>query len=118
MLIDIHTETDSGDIITLEQDLRVVWQGRVIFIRAGFESDGASVPRFLWGKISPAIDPRTLRGAIAHDYLYRYTPAGWTRKEADQMFYDIIRQDGLEPLAALAAYIGVRLFGKSSWRGK
>lgn len=116
--VSIHSETGRGDILTLKEDLRVVWRGRVLNIPAGFQCDGASVPQLLWSTISPAIDPRTLRGALAHDYLYRNAPAGWTRKDADELFYDLIREDGLSWWASQKAYWGVRLFGGSSWQGE
>ena len=116
MLLEIHRENERGDVVTLRQDLCIIWNGKTLFVPEGFESDGASVPRFLWGSITPAIDHRTIRGAIAHDYLYRRTPAGWTRKEADELFYDLIREDGLGWWASQKAYWGVRLFGSSSWR--
>ena len=117
MLIDIHSENERGDILTLRQNLKIYWKSLTLFIPAGFESDGASVPRFLWSSITPAVDPRTIRGAIAHDFLYRHAPAGWTRKEADDMFYDLIREDGLGWWASQKAYWGVRMFGSSSWKG-
>jgi hypothetical protein len=118
MLVDIHNETERGDILTLKEDLRVEWNGRELIVPAGFQCDGASVPRFLWSSVSPAIDPRTLRAAICHDYLYRNAPDGWTRKDADELFYDFIRADGLSWWASQKAYWGVRLFGTSSWRGE
>lgn len=118
MRMDIHQETERGDILTLEEDLTVRWRGRVVTVPAGFESDGASVPRLLWSSISPRLDPRTLRGAVVHDYLYRTAPENWTRKEADTLFYEFIREDGLSWWAAKKAFWGVRLFGGKSWRGE
>ena len=114
----IHSETERGDILTLKEDLTVQWQGRELTVPAGFQCDGASVPRFLWSSVSPAIDPRTLRAAVVHDYLYRNAPENWTRKDADELFYDFIREDGLSWWKSQKAYWGVRLFGGSSWKGK
>ena len=115
MLIDIHHETARGDILTLKEELVILWRGKVLVVPEGFESDGASVPRFLWGSVSPQIHPSTLRGAVAHDFLCRTTPDGWTRKEADELFYDLIREDGLSWWKAQKAYWGVRLFGGGAW---
>ena len=113
----IHHADSRGNILTLSNDLTVYWRGRTLTVGRGFKSDGASVPRFLWSTVSPAIDPRTLRAAIVHDYLYRTTPPGWTRKEADELFYDFCREDGLSWWASQKAYWGIRLFGGSSWKG-
>lgn len=113
--IELIRETENGDIFRLTRDMKYRWHGVTLIVPAGFESDGASVPRFLWSSVSPQIDPRTLAGAIAHDYIYRTQPAGWTKAEADDMFYDIIREDGLSWWKAQKAYRGVRLFGGSAW---
>ncbi len=116
MNIDIHTETDRGDILTLLEDHTENWNGRTFTVPAGFESDGVSTPRFLWTSISPKIHPATIRGGIDHDWLYRQQPDGWTRKDADKLFLDVIIQDGLSPLRARLAYTGLRLFGGKAWK--
>lgn len=118
MQVDIHRETERGDILTLPGDLTVRWRDRELTVPSGFECDGASVPRLLWSSVSPRIDPRTLRAAVVHDYLYRTAPPGWSRRDADELFYDFIREDGLSWWAAQKAYWGLRLFGGSAWRGR
>ena len=118
MIIDIHHADENGDIITLQEDLSVTWHEKNVTVPAGFKCDGASIPRFLWSSVSPAIDPRTLRGAVVHDYLYRTAPENWNRKEADDLFYDLIREDGLGWWKSQKAYWGVRMFGSSSWSRK
>ena len=115
MKIDIHTETERGDIITLAESHVETWRGRTFTVPAGFESDGVSTPRFLWTSISPKVHQQTIRGGIDHDWLYREQPEGWTRKEADQLFFDVIREDGFSPIRARLAYTGLRLFGKKAW---
>ena len=115
MLVDIHRENERGDIITLREELMIKFRGKMFIIPARFECDGASVPRFLWDSVSPQISPETLRGAVAHDYLYRNHVPGWTRKEADELFYELIREDGLSWYRSQKAYWGVRLFGGSAW---
>ena len=115
--IAVHHADDNGDIITLLEDLTVRWQDRIVTVPTGFQSDGCSVPEFLWNTVSPQIDPRTLRGAIVHDYLYRNCPADWVRKDADKLFYDTIKADGFPGFKAYLAYIGVRWFGGKNWRG-
>lgn len=115
MLIDVHKETERGDIITTQEPLMVEWKNSFVYVPVGFECDGASVPEFLWGTVSPRIDPRTLRGAIAHDYIYRHHPPGWTKRKADSLFYHLIRKDGLGWWRSQKAYWGVFFFGKSAW---
>ena len=73
--IAVHKEFESGDILTLQESLTVTWRKKTVTVPAGFQSDGCSVPRWFWDSVSPQIDPRTLRAAIVHDYLYRLDAA-------------------------------------------
>ena len=93
--VTIHQEDERGNVFTLLEAFEIQWNKRSFTVPAGFESDGVSTPRFLWSSISPAIDPTTLRAGIAHDYIYRVQPTGWERADADEMFYDLCREDGL-----------------------
>lgn len=114
--IEIIEKTEHGDIFRLLKSLPFNFKGKKFTVPKGFLSDGMSVPAFLWAIVSPRIDPRTLCGAIAHDYIYREQPDGWTRKEADKMLYAIIRADGLSWMRSQRVYWGVRLFGGVAWR--
>ena len=116
MTVDIHQENGAGNIITLCQDLEIKFQDKMFIVPAGCQSDGASVPEFLWSSVSPRIDPRTLRGALAHDYLYRNYVPGWSREDADRLFYHLIREDGLSWWKSQKAYWGIRIFGKGAWQ--
>ena len=113
----VHNEDEKGNVYTLLEDVTVLWQTNTLVIPAGFKSDGASVPRFFWRSVFPPGDSRALTAAFAHDYVYRTHHEGWTRKMADDMFYDLLREDRVPWFNAQAAYWGVRLFGFSSWKG-
>ena len=114
--IEVIERTAHGDIFRLLKPLPFNFKGKKFTVLKGFLSDGMSVPAFLWAIVSPRIDPRTLCGAIAHDYIYREQPDGWTRKDADKMLYAIIRADGLSWMRSQRVYWGVRLFGGVAWR--
>ena len=114
--IAVHNEDEQGNVYTLLEDLSVTWNGRVLRIPAGFKSDGASVPRFFWRWVFPPGDSKAMCAAFAHDFVYRTHPDGWTKQDADQMFYDLLRRNGVPYLNAKRAYLGVRLFGSSSWK--
>ena len=114
--VSIHAEDERGNVLTLQEPLEFIWNGHIVYVPAGFESDGVSTPRCLWSSISPAIHPQTLRAGIAHDYIYRTQPDDWTRKDADEMFYDLCRADGLGWWRAQKAYWGLRMFGGVAWR--
>jgi hypothetical protein len=113
--IAVHKEDEQGNVYTLLEDVTVIWNGRVLYIPAGFKSDGASVPKFFWRWVFPPGDSRALKAAIAHDFVYRNHPQGWDKDSADKMFYDILRENKVPFLNAKRAYWGVRLFGSSSW---
>lgn len=106
-----HDEDERGNVFTL---LRPITSSGIT-VPAGFESDGASVPELLWGAVFPRGDRKALFGAIVHDYIYRTHPEGWTRADADEVFLYLLQQGGVSYIRRIRAYIGVRLFGRSSW---
>ena len=113
--IAVHQSDAKGNILLLLEPITQLYQNKRLTLPEGFQSDGCSVPEFLWDTVSPAIDPRTLRAGLFHDYLYRIQPEGWTRKEADQLFYDFCREDGLGLSRCLKAWMGLRAFGGFIW---
>ena len=86
-----------------------------ITVPCGFQSDGASVPRAFWRLIFPKGDEKALRAAIIHDWIYRTHPAGWTKAEADKLFYELLKADGVPTWRAWLAYQGVKWFGHIAW---
>ena len=113
--VSVHTEDSKGNVYTLLEDLAIVWDGKALVVPAGFKSDGASVPRFFWRCVFPPGDSRALRAAFAHDFIYREHPFGWNKEDADNLFYHLLREDGMSWFSSQGAYWGVRLFGSSSW---
>ena len=94
-------------------------------IPAGFQFDGASVPKFLSAWLSPT--GVLLIGGLVHDYAYKYQTllhknrksvvVKLTQKRADEIFRDInIEQNGFVLLNKLA-YWELRLGGFVAWRG-
>ena len=115
MQIEIHSEDERGMIVRLLKPVKFRFREKTFVVHAGFECDGVSVPRPAWPLVSPQIDPRSLRAGIAHDYIYRVQPEGWTRAEADLMFLCFLIEDGLAVPRALAAYAAVRVCGRKAW---
>ncbi|MCQ2377758.1 MAG: DUF1353 domain-containing protein [Victivallaceae bacterium] len=113
----IHSEDKRGNVYTLDEPYGLVaWYcGKRVCVPRGFESDGASVPRFFWRFVFPSSDTRALRAAFIHDYIYRTHPYGWTKGDADRLFLAELLVGGVEPRAAYRAYIGVKYFGWWSW---
>ena len=59
-------------------------------IPAGYEFDGASVPRVFWRVVAPG-RPWVLRAACGHDFLYDH--AIKTKEYADNLFLRALRED-------------------------
>jgi hypothetical protein len=119
MLVDIQTTAEKGRVYTLAEPggLRIEWKDKAPFIvPQGFKSDGASVPRFFWRLVFPKGDEKAIRAGFAHDWIYRNHPEGWTKAEADLMFYDLLLEDGVEKWRAWIAYQGVKWFGHLAWK--
>ena len=93
---------------TVERELHIA--GHLIPI--GFKSDLASVPRFFWRLIAP--HECSLEAALAHDWVYR-KGLGYTRKKADLMLRDLMRQHKVPKWRRVLAYRGVRLFAWIVW---
>jgi len=97
-------------------------KGFVITVPEGFVWDGASVPQFLWSISGIRPDGLLRAAALVHDYLYRHSGDAegasklFTRKEADVLFYDMIREAGGGWWTAIRAYRAVRLFGWWAWK--
>lgn len=113
MKVDIRNSPD-GKVIVTQEDIWFTYCGRRYCVQAGFESDGASVPRLLWRLLSPCIDPQTLVPSIIHDYIYRY--AIGMRCDADIWYVNALEGNGYPTWKCLLTYVGLSLFGWFYWR--
>lgn len=86
-----------------------------IIVPAHFTTDLASVPRIFWLFISP-IGKHSI-AAVMHDYIYsKECELNIHRKEADEMFYYVMRYCHVHKFTAKLMYYCVRLFGASKWK--
>jgi hypothetical protein len=86
-----------------------------VMVRAGFETDGASVPGLLRWVASPFAGEHAAP-AVIHDALYG---SQWLdRKTADDIFLEAMRYNGTTYLRRYAMYWGVRSGGWAAWNGK
>jgi hypothetical protein len=84
-------------------------------VRAGFKTDGASIPALLWPLIGNPYDPHTIGPAIIHDALY--SAETFPRDRADRIFLALLRQNSREASRKAATfYRAVRWFGWLVWR--
>lgn len=85
-----------------------------VIIKAGFTTDFASVPQFLWWLIPPhgtgAIP------SIVHDYLYQVPNShNLTRLEVDRYWRKLLIESGVPTWQTALMYGFVRLLGQSVW---
>ena len=78
-------------------------------VPAGFVTDLASVPRFLYWKYPPNWTPY-VPAAILHDYLYQECGLVSRKKADDILYYGLINR-GVKPNVAYRFWLGVRTFG-------
>ena len=101
--------------------------GFIVTAKRGFKTDLASIPRLLWGFI--ASFELSLVAPIVHDLIYgsagtvtlpdgEVTPADkrFDRKEADDLFLELMTRSKIAYWKRNVAYLAVRAFGGSSWR--
>ena len=108
----------------IEQDFHYSLGEENYKIPAGFEFDGASVPKFLANFLSPI--GVLLMGGLVHDYGYKYATLmkqdGENIGYRDQKYMDILFRDicievnGFKVLNYLA-YYALRLAGFVAWNG-
>lgn len=81
-------------------------------VPAGFVTDLASIPRWLWWWQAP--HEGTMAPAIVHDFLYWEQPC--TKDEADAVMYIAMRQTGMTEFSANRVYDGIRTkFAQDAW---
>ena len=109
----------------LTDDWKYNIDGTEYVIPAGFQFDGASIPKFLRSFFSPV--GVLLMGGLVHDYAYKYktllkknkkdTMGELTQKRADEIFRDInIIVNGFYVMNKLA-YWSLRIGGFVAWNG-
>lgn len=79
----------------------------------GFETDLASIPRMAQGVPGFATTGLSRRPSVLHDWLYAFGDA--PRMEADRLFYESLRAEGVPEPTARIYYRAVRLFGGAPW---
>ena len=114
--VTFHRVDGRGNVADTTFPNKVTFGGRSFLIPRHFESDGASVPRLFWRVVFPPTDSTAAAAGVAHDFIYRMQPEGWSRKDADRMFLALLIEFGASLYSAYMAYLAVRWFGWIAWR--
>lgn len=102
--------------VKLLEDVVVKTSLGKIVIEDGFVSDLASIPRIAWFVVAPS-DPGIREPALVHDWLYRlpnvrfYQGTKVTRKIADRIFLEELKDEGVPHWKRYPMFLAVRLVG-------
>ena len=94
-----------------EPVLYTTTNNKEIQVPSGFITDLAQIPRVLWILYAPF--GKYSKAAVVHDYLYRNQKT--SRKEADDIFYEAMKFDGVATGSRHLIYRFVRMFGWFAW---
>ena len=94
-------------------------------VPAGFYFDLASVPKLFWRIIAPF--ELSIAAPLLHDVLYRckgHPPDHvidpddtiFSRAESDDLFNDVMEQEGVKAWRRKLTYWAVSVFGKCAWK--
>jgi hypothetical protein len=96
---------------------------REIRVPDQFTFDLASIPRAFWWLVAPF--ELSIAAPLIHDFLYRFRgdppqgsivpPRLYSREQADVLFREIMKHEGVWAWRRAAAYRAVRLFGAAAW---
>ncbi len=112
--ISMQPGTD-GKVWVLDDDFE--WEtpyGVTIALFAGFEFDGASIPRLFWRVIGPPLAGPYAPAAAIHDLLYASEIV--ERKVADCLFNSAMKELGVPAWKRFLMHKAVRLGGGNSWK--
>jgi len=102
------------EMYQLKADFKFIANGLTFIIPAGFVFDGASIPKIFWTITTSPFNPKVMRAACIHDFLYRTHAI--PRKQADKLFMQILIEDGMAEESAEVLYSAVRVGGHTAYK--
>lgn len=97
----------------MRSTLSFVGSTHTVTVSEGFVTDGASIPRAFYTLIGCPYNGQYIGSAIIHDALYnsRLLP----KVDADRMFLEMLKDNGVGAVKRNLMYWAVKFFGKSSY---
>lgn len=98
-----------GGLWELEYKYTRKYKDMIIEVPKGFKTDLASIPRFLWSFLPPFGNYTT--AAVVHDKLcvYDVYDGYMKRSVADDIFLNMMLEDGVKPKLAYLMYFAIRI---------
>lgn len=97
----------------LVEDFDYSFRGTQLSVPKFFQYDGASIPSAVWQLIGTPFNPRFMKAAIVHDWLFHTHEI--TRAEADINFYEMLLESGVNVVRATLMREAVENFGRLYW---
>jgi hypothetical protein len=110
----ISIEKISKSEYSLLKDVVVESLNYKITVMKGLEFDGASIPKAFWSIVGSPFTGNYTRSALVHDALYM--SESLDRKTCDNIFLDLMRQDGVSLVKRTLMYLAVRVGGYFVWK--
>lgn len=116
--IEIYRSKNKKDTLILLEDITydITIDGitKIIVVPAGTSSDGASIPYFAQSILRmQRIDPRTIVGALLHDYVFRNAFVNLSFTNANKCLYKLCK---CADWKKKSIYYSVKWFGKSNYK--
>lgn len=102
--------------VKLRAKFDVTFRGDVYSVPAGFETDGASIPRWLWPVCGTPLQAPRVVAAVVHDFLYGGGDPEATRADADDLYRDMQLALGIPRRRAYVEWLVLRVCGWTHWR--
>ena len=99
---------------TLKEDVSFTNEHFKIFVKSGFITDGASIPKLFWSIVGSPLEADLLLPAIIHDGLY--TNETLSRDVCDDLLREMLLLNCVSQLKANLIYSAVRMFGGSHFK--
>ena len=103
------------NLFILNKDKTAESLGYSITVKKGFDFDGASIPQALWSVYGNPLSGKFRIAALVHDALYASEKL--SRKLADDIFLDLMKQHKVGYIKRQTMYYAVRSVGWYVWRG-
>ena len=101
------------DLFILLEAIEVKALNYTIIVKEGFDFDGASIPKSLWGIFGNPLSGDFRIAALVHDVLYASQVL--PRKVCDDIFLELMKIHGVSYAKRYSMYLAVRSTGSFAW---
>ena len=116
-ILDFHMEPSAELVVVLDAALGYISSSTLIkyTVPVGFKCDLASVPRWVRSVATPW--HKSARAGVLHDCCYRWGREVWglDRSDADDMYMEALRSEGVSRWRAWLQWLAVRARAGSAW---